>query len=83
MPRHLISCELNAPESRYERLFDELARLGAKQLMRSQWGLRNAAAAVAIREHLWSFMDRTDRLLVSSLDADWTSQSTITPINEI
>ena len=55
----------------------------AKRLLRSQWGLRNAASAVAIREHVWFFMEANDRLLVSSLDVEWTSQSTIIPINEI
>jgi hypothetical protein len=83
MPRYLISYDLNGPAQRYARLFDELARLGAKQLLRSQWGLRKPATAEASREHLWSFMDANDRLLVSSLDAEWTSQSTITPINDI
>jgi hypothetical protein len=83
MPRYLISYDLNAPGRNYEALFDELARLGAKRFLLSQWGLRNAATAVAIRDHLWSFMDRNDRLLVSNLDVDWASQNIAAPINEI
>ncbi len=83
MPRYLISYDLNAPGRNYEALFDELARLGAKRLLLSQWGLRNAATADAIRAHLWSFMDGNDRLLVSTLDVEWTSQNMINPINEI
>jgi hypothetical protein len=83
MPRYLISYDLNAPGRNYEALFDELARLRAKRLLLSQWGLRNPATAVAIRDHLWSFMDGNDRLLVSSLDAEWASQNITAPINEI
>jgi hypothetical protein len=83
MPRYLISYDLNAPGRNYEALFDELARLGAKRLLLSQWGLRNPATAVAIRDHLWSFMDGNDRLLVSSLDVDWATQNVAAPINEI
>ena len=49
MPRYLISYDLTAPGRNYEALFNELARLGAKRLLLSQWGLRNPATAVAIR----------------------------------
>jgi hypothetical protein len=83
MPRYLISYDLNAPGRNYDALFNELARLGAKRLLLSQWGLRNAATGTALRDHLWSFMDGNDRLLVSSLDAEWASQNTATAINEI
>ena len=83
MALHLISCDLDAPGRDYRELHDELARLGAKRLMRTQWALRNPATADALREHLWPFMDPNDRLLVSNLDAGWTSLNVMTPIKDI
>src|SRR5215213_2400027 len=77
MPRYLISYDLNAPGRNYEALFDELARLGAKRLLLSQWGLRNAANAVAIRDHLWSFMDGNDRCW--SAVSTWTGPLKTSP----
>jgi hypothetical protein len=83
MALHLISYDLEAPGRNYQGLYDELVHLGAKKLMRTQWALRNAATADALREHLWSFMDPNDRLLVSNLDSGWTSLNVMTPIKGI
>jgi hypothetical protein len=83
MPRYLVSCDLNTPGRDYQPLHDELARLGATRILLSQWVLRNAATEIAIRDHLWTFMDGNDRLLVSSLDDRWASNGVMTPINDI
>ena len=84
MPRYLISYDLNAAGRNYEALFNELARLGAKRLLLSQWGLRNPATAVAIADHLWSFM-RWERSVAGqqSRRGLGQSQNVATPINEI
>jgi hypothetical protein len=83
MPRHLVSYDLNAAGKNYKPLYDELSRLGAKRLLMSQWALRNPANAKQLADHLWQFLDRTDRLLVSNLDGDWCSYGMMTDINTV
>ncbi|HVP38134.1 MAG TPA: hypothetical protein VMS93_03015 [Candidatus Saccharimonadales bacterium] len=83
--KYLISYDLNAPGKDYQRLFDALAALNAKRVLFSQWVTNRVnATAVGLRDHIWTFMDANDRLLVSTLDGtDWAGTNLMFDPNNI
>lgn len=49
----------------YDKIINELERLGAIRVLESVWAFKyNANSSVEIRDHLKSFIDHDDRLLV-------------------
>ena len=75
MNKYLISYDLDKPGQDYSKLISELERLGGIKILYSEWILRNEASAVQLRDHLRSFIDSNDMLLVVGLtgEAAWTS----------
>jgi len=74
MNKYLVSYDLDKPGQDYSRLTNELKRLGGIRILYSEWILRNKASAEAMRNHLKSFIDGNDMLLVVGLtgEAAWT-----------
>jgi hypothetical protein len=74
MKKYLISYDLDKPGQNYHPLIKELERLGALRILYSEWILRNSASAVDLRDHLRTFIDGNDMLLVVALtgEAAWT-----------
>lgn len=72
--KYLISYDLDKPGQDYPRLIKELERLGALRILYSEWIFRSTSTAVEIRDHLRSFIDSNDMLLVVALtgEAAWT-----------
>ncbi len=73
--RYIISYDLVAPGRNYQPLYTELEKLGGKRVLLSQWAINSTGtSAVEIRDHLKTFMDANDRLLVTELDGtSWAS----------
>jgi hypothetical protein len=72
-----ISYDLNAPGKNYQALYDALKALGATRGLLSEWVVRSYnTSAVALRDHVWAFMDGNDRLFVKCLDNEnWASMN--------
>ncbi len=80
--RYVISYDLNEPGQDYQALYDALKNIGAKRVLESQWGVRRSnTTAAKLRDHFWRFMDRNDRLLVTSIDS--SSYAAYNLINKI
>jgi hypothetical protein len=75
MARYLISYDLDKPGQNYTPLIKELERLGAGRILYSEWVWQSTSTAAEIRDHLKSFVDANDMLLVVALtgEAAWTS----------
>lgn len=60
----------------YQKLYDELARLGAVRHLKSAWSMRYpiSSASVQIRDHLKAFIDKDDGLMVAEV-VDWAGYS--------
>ena len=86
--RFAVSYDLTKPIQNYERLWDELERLGGKRLLLSQWLVnprRPLMSARGLRDHLITggFIDKDDRLMVISLDnKTWSRHNTISKVND-
>jgi len=48
----------------YQRIIDELERLGAAKMLLSQWLLDASNTAQEVKDHLTPFVDDDDRLVV-------------------
>lgn len=84
MPVYVVSYDLTRPGQNYDSLWDELSRLGGRRVLYSQFAVRYTGSAAALRDHLWPFMDHTDRLLVMARDgAEWASQNAMIDLNHV
>lgn len=60
-------------ERDYQKLYDELNRLKAVQVLESCWCLKiDGVSAVKLREHFKQFIDANDGLMVSEV-TDWAA----------
>ncbi len=67
MPKYLVAYDLVGDETprEYERLIDEIKKLDDYvEVQRSVWLIKTSHSAKEVRELLWSYMDRNDRLMV-------------------
>ena len=83
MAVYVISYDLNAPGKDYQALYDELDRLGASRILLSQHAVnRTNTDAAGFRDHLWTFMDTNDRLLVMARNSgNWAGMNLITKLS--
>ena len=81
--RYVISYDLITPGKDYQSLWTALAGLGAQRILLSQWAVRrHNTTATGLRDYLWPFLDRNDKLLVTSLDShDWASMNLTIDLN--
>ena len=84
MALYLISYDLLNKKTfgDYETLLNELRRLGAKEVLYSQWMWKSQSTSIQIRDHLRQFMHNDDRILVTSIDG-WASWNAMVDINKI
>ena len=82
---YVVSYDLNKPGQDYPKIITELERLGAKRVLLSQWGVRlNNMTAQKLRDHLWSFMDSNDRILVVETEGTgWSAMNLINKLSEM
>lgn len=71
--RYLVSYDVDTPGKDYQKLWNELERLGGKRVLLSEWIVRNDATPAVMRDHFRQFIDANDRLLVSELTDNWAS----------
>ena len=82
--RYSISYDLQAPGKNYEKLWEELLRLGGKRVLDSHWVLRrNNTTPAAIRDHFRQYIDSNDRLMVIGFEDSWASWNAKTNVNDI
>jgi hypothetical protein len=84
MALYLISYDLLNKKTfgDYETLLTELRRLGAKEVLYSQWMWKSDSTSSQIRDHLRQFMHNDDRILVTAV-GPWASWKTMVDINKI
>jgi len=85
MALYLISYDLIGKKTinDYETLLNELRRLGAREILYSQWVLRTESTPATIRDHLRRFMHSDDRLLVTEINSNWASYNAWVNINQV
>ncbi len=81
MKAYLISYDLVAPGRNYQRLFEELNRLGGFRVLQSQWVIRVTNTAAQVRDHLMQFVDANDRVLVNDF-FDWAGYNLLTKLEK-
>ena len=84
--RYIISYDLiDASEADYDRIINEIVRLGGKRVLYSQWVVRRInTSAAGLRDHFFQYMRDGDRLLVTCLDsADWAGMNLVTDPNTV
>lgn len=82
--KYVASYDLNSPGKDYKSLTDALLSLGGERVLYSQWAVRSSGTAAQVRDYLWQFMDRNDRLLVMAVDSgDWASQNAMIDLNKV
>lgn len=79
---YTLSYDLIAPGRNYDTLIAELKRLGAVRVLLSQWVLYSKLSASQLRDHVRTFTDANDRLLVVEICGDWASFNALVKINE-
>jgi len=77
---YLVSYDLVAPGRNYQPLWDELKRLGAKPVLKSQWVMRNSSSAYDILVHLVKYIDANDKMIVTEVTSNsaWFNTGDIT-----
>lgn len=72
---YLIDYDLRK-ERDYQKLYDELNRLKAVQVLESCWCIKfEGVSAIKLRNHFKQFIDSNDGLMVSEV-TDWASYNT-------
>lgn len=65
----LISYDLRKPDYNYEPLYEALAKIKAKHVQDSVWGVSTTSSAKVVAEYLWQHMhNERDRLFVVPFD---------------
>lgn len=85
MPLYIVSYDLLGEPSieAYEPLIRELQRLGAQEILRSEWALRASNTSVEIRDHFRQYLRPGDRILVTEITANWASLNALTDLNKV
>ena len=66
---YLISYDLNSHGNDYTRFYKALSHLGAEKILMSRWILKHPKDDIeGLRDYLWKFMDKKDRLLITTID---------------
>jgi hypothetical protein len=78
----MISYDLLKPGRNYQPLWDELKRLGAKPVLRSQWVMRSASSAYDLVNHLVKYIDANDKMIANELNSNiaWYNTGDITKV---
>jgi CRISPR/Cas system-associated endoribonuclease Cas2 len=82
----LISYDLRKPDFDYDPLYDALAKIKAKHVQDSVWGVRTTLSAEKIFDYLWQHMhNEKDRLFVVPFDKEqeYKSINAITKLKDI
>jgi hypothetical protein len=74
MAVYCITYDLKRPGQNYDPLWEALAKMGARRVLLSVWVVATTSTAVQVRDHLQSFLDRNDAILVARLrvEAAWS-----------
>ncbi len=82
----LISYDLRKPDYNYEPLYAALAKVKAKHVQDSVWGLNTTSDATEVFDYFWRFMhNEKDRLFVVPFDKTlgYKSQNAIALLKEL
>lgn len=84
MAMYVVSYDLRegATVEDYQRIGEALRGLGAEKVLLSQWALRSSFTADTLRDHLATFMDGNDRLLVTQV-LDWAGYRLMADMNTL
>ena len=77
----MITCDLRGAHD-YKLFLNELQRLGAKEILRSQWVVGSSLDPQELRDRLRNHLDPGDGLLVVEIRR-WASDNTLVNINEM
>jgi molybdopterin biosynthesis enzyme len=82
--RYYVAYDLvKASIEQYTKLCNELRRLGAKEVLKSDWVVRWSGTSVGLRDHLKKFIHSDDRIVAVQMNGDWASYDALADINTI
>lgn len=82
-PRFYVAYDLvYASSEQYAKLCAELRRIGASEVLKSDWILRWGGSVTQLRDHLVKFIHRHDRLVIVQI-ATWASWDAMVDINRV
>jgi len=82
----IISYDLRKPDYDYQPLYDALAKVKAKHVQDSVWGINTTSSAEVVYDYLWNFMHSAkDRLFVIPFDKSdgYKANNSINKLNSI
>jgi len=82
----IISYDLRKPDYDYQPLYDALAKIKAKHIQDSVWGVRAGSSAGKVFDYLWQYMhNERDRLFVIPFDKaqNYKAKNSINPLKSI
>lgn len=82
----LISYDLRKPDYDYQPLYEALAKISAKHIQDSVWGLRTSSSAAVVFDFLWQHMHSgRDRLFVVPFnkESDYKAINSIEKLRDI
>ena len=75
MTKHLITYDLGSPGRDYSGLYSAIKTYGDyKQICESGWAIKSTVSNKQIRNHLANYIDRNDKLFISTIPDDWAAQ---------
>lgn len=82
----LISYDLRKPDFDYDPLYEALAKIKAKHVQDSVWGVNTTSSAEVVFEYLWQHMhNQQDRLFVAPFDkmGNYKAINSITKLKDL
>lgn len=80
MTAFLVTYDLNK-EKNYQKLWDELERLGAHRTLLSVWLVSSSKSATDLKTHLQGFMDKDDSIWVLEVTRNYAFSNAKTGTN--
>jgi CRISPR/Cas system-associated endoribonuclease Cas2 len=82
----LVSYDLRKPDYDYDPLYAALAKIKAKHIQESVWGVNTTSSAEVVFDYLWQHMhNERDRLFVVTFDKsqDYKAKNSLEKLNSV
>lgn len=77
-----VDYDLRVPGQKYDALWAELSRIGARRLLDSNFCFSGSGTAEQWRDHFRRFIDANDGIVVSQVN-DWATYNTLSTPNQL
>jgi hypothetical protein len=69
--KYIITYDLNKPGQDYDSLIDAIKSYDNAYVLKSAWFVKTSRSSSEIYNHLGSFIDKTDRIFIAEITANW------------